>query len=1054
MKIFTRLFALVVIAGMLLSACTAPTPTSTVAQQPTAAPAQPTAAPAEPTAAPANADVIYLNLTWHQHQPLYYKDEYGIYTRPWVRVHATKDYYDMAAMLKDYPNVKATFNITPVLIQQLNDMAINGAKDLYWVLAEKKAAELTDADKDFLLTRFFDANYGNMINVHPGYKRLLDLRGGGDPASVAAAMGKFTEQDYRDLQIWFNLAWTDPSFLAVDPLASLVKKDHDFSESDKAILFKEVERIIAGVLPLHKEMQDSGQIEMITTPLAHPILPLIYNTKAALDGNPEGEQPKQYMYVQDAIAQLDQSVEIYQQTYGREPRGLWPGEGAVSQPIVPLVGNAGYQWMASGEQVLAASLGMGGFTRNAADTVQEADALYRPYFVSGAPDGPIKGPEVMMVFRDTLLSDKLGFTYSGTPGKQAAADFMQRIANIREQLKAEGAQGPHLVSVILDGENAWENYPNDGIEFLHALYEELNNSKDVVTVTPSEYLAMFPEQRKLDKLFSGAWFSANYDTWIGEPEETAGWNYLARVREFLSDYERGKKQAPSPEALAEAFQYMYFAEGSDWFWWYGADQDSGNDVYFDLGFRQLLAKVYESLGESVPTFVHVPIIAAAAAEAQQQFTEPFTPTIDGTAAQGEWAKAGMLGFSGGAMGRAEDLLTELFYAADSKNLYVLVNAKNDWSSLPAGKLSLYVDSPKGSGGLGVTRNSQAAEAPFLLGFNASHLVEFDLASGTAQAYTAGASAWVEAPAELNGAAGARALELAVPMSLLGELQAGDELKLAVVLSDGERDLQGLPAASPAKINLPELGNTEWILEVADPEGDDHGPGAYLYPTDGVFKEGVLDVLNFKVGLSETDMAFAFSFRGPIENPWNSGSNFSVQTMDVYIDKDPGAGTGSRVLLGGRGAALSEGNGWEFAVWNEGWTPNVYAPDADGKLNPVPGASLKTVVNASTNTITFRVPLTLLGDGDPRSWAYAAMVLSQDGFPSPGVQRVRDVQKAEAQWKIGGGLDGVTNQTRIMDLVWDGSPSQEEMLSAFKPTGDSPDTLDASAYAQIELLTIK
>ena len=392
----------------------------------------------------------------------------------------------------------------------------------------------------------------------------------------------------------------------MDPLASLVKKDHDFSESDKAILFKEVERIIAGVLPLHKEMQDSGQIEMITTPLAHPILPLIYNTKAALDGNPEGEQPKQYMYVQDAIAQLDQSVEIYQQTYGREPRGLWPGEGAVSQPIVPLVGNAGYQWMASGEQVLAASLGMGGFTRNAADTVQEADALYRPYFVSGAPDGPIKGPEVMMVFRDTLLSDKLGFTYSGTPGKQAAADFMQRIANIREQLKAEGAQGPHLVSVILDGENAWENYPNDGIEFLHALYDELNKSKDVVTVTPSEYLAMFPEQRKLDKLFSGAWFSANYDTWIGEPEETAGWNYLARVREFLSDYERGKKQAPSPEALAEAFQYMYFAEGSDWFWWYGTDQDSGNDAYFDLGFRQLLAKVYESLGESVPTLCTYP----------------------------------------------------------------------------------------------------------------------------------------------------------------------------------------------------------------------------------------------------------------------------------------------------------------------------------------------------------------------------------------------------------------------------------------------------------------
>ncbi len=807
MKLISRMFALIIITAMLLSACAAPT----AAPQPVAAPAEsaaePAAAPAEPVEPAADADLIYLNLTWHQHQPLYYKDENSIYTRPWVRVHATKDYYDMAAMIQDYPNVKATFNITPVLIQQLNDMAVNGAKDLYWVLSEKDAAELTDEEKNFLLTRFFDANYSNMINAHPGYKRLLDLRGGGDPESVAAAMEKFTEQDYRDLQFWFNLAWMDPSFLAQEPLAGLIKQDRGFSEEQKPLLFDEVKRIIAAVLPLHKAMQESGQIEVITTPLAHPILPLIYNTKAALEGNPEGEQPKQFMYVQDAIAHLDQSVEIYKETYGREPRGLWPGEGAVSQPIVPLVGNAGYQWMASGEQVLAASLGMGGFTRNAADTVQEADALYRPYFVSGAPDGPIKGPEVMMVFRDTLLSDKLGFTYSGTPGKEAAADFMQRIANIREQLKSEGAQGPHLVSVILDGENAWENYPNDGIDFLSALYEELNKSKDVVMVTPSEYLAMFPEQRKLDKLFSGAWFSANYDTWIGEPEETAAWNYLGKVREFLSDYERGKKEAPSPEALAEAFQYMYFAEGSDWFWWYGADQDSGNDSYFDLGFRQLLAKVYESLGEPVPTFVQVPIIAASAAEAQQQFSEPFTPAIDGIAAQGEWEKAGMVAFSGGSMARAEDLLTEMFYAADAKNLYILVNAKSDWSSLPDAKLGLYIDSPTGKGALGVTQNTQAAAQPFLLGFNASHLVEFDLSSGRSSAFTAGANAWLKAHAAAEGKAGARAMELAVPMDFLGELQAGDQLKLAVVLSDGQRDLQGLPEAAPAKINLPELGNT-------------------------------------------------------------------------------------------------------------------------------------------------------------------------------------------------------------------------------------------------------
>jgi alpha-amylase/alpha-mannosidase (GH57 family) len=174
------------------------------------------------------------------------------------------------------------------------------------------------------------------------------------------------------------------------------------------------------------------------------------------------------------------------------------------------------------------------------------------------------------------------------------------------------------VSIILDGENAWENYDNDGKEFLNALYEDLSTSETVKTVTPSEYLKMFPEQQKLEHLFSGAWFSANYDTWIGEPEETTAWNYLGKVRKFLQDYELGKKKAPSEDALKQAFNYMYFAEGSDWFWWYGSDQDSGNDAYFDTGFRQLLAKVYESLGEPVPTFVKIPIIPEAVVDTSQK----------------------------------------------------------------------------------------------------------------------------------------------------------------------------------------------------------------------------------------------------------------------------------------------------------------------------------------------------------------------------------------------------------------------------------------------------
>ncbi len=622
--------SMLVLLSVPLAACGAPTASPTPLPQPTEA------VPA-PTTAPPTEEVLYLNLMWHQHQPLYYKDENGVYTRPWVRVHATKDYYDMAATVAQYPSVHVTFNLTPVLIRQLDDFVQNGAKDRYWVLAEKPASELTPEEKEFILRRFFDANWDHVIRRYPGYRALLDKRGGTDDEAIARALETFTEQDFRDLQVWFNLAWMDPDELAKEPLRSLVAKDHGFAEEDKVVLFNEVRRIMAQVIPIHRELQEKGQIEVTTTPYAHPILPLIYDTNLALVGNPGAEMPQRFSYPNDAIAQLQRSVEIYEAHFGQKPRGLWPAEGAVAQEIVPLVAKAGYLWMATGEPVLAQSLGIGDFTRDSRETVQEADALYRPYYV-GEGDR-----RVAVFFRDWTLSDKIGFTYSGMPGEKAAQDLMDRLENIRARLKEEGAPGPHIVSIILDGENAWEYYDNDGKEFLHTLYRLLSESQTIKTMTPSEYLVMFPDQRTLDHLFPGAWFSANYDTWIGEPEERQAWNYLAQTRYKLGRMTSRTLQRPARRAIARALDYMYLAEGSDWFWWYGADQDSGQDEYFDEGFRALLKKVYESLGEPVPAYLHAPIIPRRSGPGRPGPPgSGLSPRMDGRIGQGEWALCGPL----------------------------------------------------------------------------------------------------------------------------------------------------------------------------------------------------------------------------------------------------------------------------------------------------------------------------------------------------------------------------------------------------------------------------
>ncbi len=333
---------------------------------------------------------IYLSIIWHQHQPVYFKDpESNAYIRPWVRVHATKDYVDMAAILEQYPDIHATFNLTPSLLRQLDDLS-NGAKDLYWTHALIPADDLSDGEKQFILDRFFDSNQ-KIIARFPRYQELLDKRNNSDDP-----LNEFTVEDYRDLQILFNLAWVDPDWLGQEPLASLVDKWGSFDEADKEPLFAEHQRLIDEVIPVHRKLQDAGQIDVTMTPFAHPILPLLVDSNLAREALPEIELPDaRFTYGQDAVAQVERGVQLYEDHFGQPPRGMWPAEGSVAQEIVTMVSRNGLQWMASDEGVLANSLGFDSFTRNSEEVVVEADQLYRPYYVQGS-----RGDPVAMVFRD------------------------------------------------------------------------------------------------------------------------------------------------------------------------------------------------------------------------------------------------------------------------------------------------------------------------------------------------------------------------------------------------------------------------------------------------------------------------------------------------------------------------------------------------------------------------------------------------------------------------------------------------------------------------------
>ncbi|HSM25156.1 MAG TPA: glycoside hydrolase family 57 protein, partial [Anaerolineaceae bacterium] len=684
-------------------------------------------------------------------------------TRPWVRVHATKDYYDMASILEQYPDVKITFNLTPVLIRQLDDFVENGTIDLYWQYSLIPADELTQTEKEFILTRFFDANWENIIARFPRYQELLRKRGGTSTQEISTALEEFTSEDFRDLQIWFNLAWFDPDFLEAEPLNDLVSKQRGFTEEDKVIVFNEASRVMEAVIPMHKTLQDKGQIEVITTPYAHPILPLLIDSNIARIGNPSTDLPSQFSYPQDAISHLEISKEIYEDHFGISPKGLWPGEGSVAQLMVPHVINAEYEWMASGEPVLAKSLGIDSFTRNSDETVNEADQLYRPYFVKNQ-----KGEKLAVFFRDGVISDKIGFTYSGMSGSQAANDLMGRLENIRDHLKSTESEGPHIVSIIVDGENAWEYYKNDGKEFFHAFYQSLSDSTTIKTITPSAYLELFPNQREIEDLFPGAWFSPNYDTWIGEEEENQAWEYLRQTREVLAKYDISKLKSAPEENIAEALDFMYLAEGSDWFWWYGDDQDSGQDSYFDEGFRALLRNVFISIGEPVPGFVNVPIIQDKAVSSDEPVSGLSTPIIDGFVTDEEWDTAGLF------IGQNETALEQLKFTYDSKNIYFLLdNNRLDEDS----RIGIYFKSSKGSQ-IGFPYTFSQGVNTRLLGTSATHL--FEWANNKISYYKSSQSGWQLQNESASNSQNNDFLEILIPINEIGEFDAGDELQSIVL----------------------------------------------------------------------------------------------------------------------------------------------------------------------------------------------------------------------------------------------------------------------------------
>lgn len=596
---------------------------------------------------------VSLAILWHFHQPMYSKPDDCTLPLPWVRLHCIKDYLDMLRHVQQYPDVHITFNFTPSLLMQIETYKNRLCTDKQFLLFKKPAAHLTPDEKRDILRDFFLAHWERMIKPNKRYLSLLLKRGKNIVEDELASIAQtFTEQELRDLQIWANLVWIDPLFR--QDIKDLYTKGKNFTEEDKDRVIQVQNGIIDTLIDKYREAQSTGQIEISTSPLYHPIIPLLINSDLAKVSNPNLSIPFVFAHPEDAQAQITKGIEVFERNFGHKPKGLWPSEGSVCQEMLPMLRHAGIQWVATDEEILGRSIDLS-LHRDEKGMPNRPELLYKPWKTNG----------VHVLFRDHILSDRIAFVYNQWDQKKAAQDFIEKIQHIQNNLPAFDE---FIIPVILDGENAWESFENDGTAFLESLYEGLS-THGIKTTTISEFLDGHPTDADLPNLFPGSWIGANFNIWIGHPEDHKAWKIVKDLREMLV-----AKHVDDPLI----WDRLYILEGSDWFWWFGEEHFSAVADVFDELFRMNAIWIYQKIGEEPPpelfsalkTFTDMIII---------QPNDKMTPDIDGEITYFyEWYHAGHADVlrMGGTMHRFAGLFSAIYCGFDNDHVYIRFDVEN------------------------------------------------------------------------------------------------------------------------------------------------------------------------------------------------------------------------------------------------------------------------------------------------------------------------------------------------------------------------------------------
>ena len=547
-------------------------------------------------------------LCWHMHQPWYQQGIDGEYKLPWVYLHAIKDYEDMVMHLEAHPKMHVVVNFAPVLLEQLDDYAtqLKNWLDDAQVMKDPMLNLLAGAtpipkpphERYQLLCDCQRANAEKMIDPYPAFKRLLEpvksmFPGGECDQHDTGCLQYLNSQYYIDVLVWYHLVWLGHALKQTQTSEHLIKKASMFDDTDRRALLQLIYDCISQLIPRYRKLAESGQIELSMTPYGHPIIPLLNNMDNMQCAQPEAPTPECENYPggeQRSRWHIQHGIDCFEQHFGIRPKGIWLSEGAISEDAIALTEEFGFEWTASGEGVWRNSMKLG---EHDLEKVHSKRALFHPYVLN---DYKIK-----LFFRDDGLSDKIGFEYSKMNSVDAANDLVQNLENIADFLDKSAKR--HVVSVILDGENAWEYYPHNGYYFLDHLYRTLSDHKLVRATTFAKLKKT--KKHKLEKLCAGSWVYGSFSTWIGEPDKNRAWDRLVEAKLAYDDtLSAGVLNQQESE---KATRQLAICEGSDWFWWFGEKNSSESVNDFDQLFRAQLKNLYKLLKLEAPDNLEEPL---------------------------------------------------------------------------------------------------------------------------------------------------------------------------------------------------------------------------------------------------------------------------------------------------------------------------------------------------------------------------------------------------------------------------------------------------------------